>query len=184
MNLLTAINSMLPYVGQRTVSTVTSNHPSVATAKGMLEDKRRELLNKAWWFNQRTVTLYPDVSNRIAKPIDTVAVYPISADLIEARGGFLFNLTQNTDQFTAPLQCTLRDDLAFDDLPATAQEVITWNAAVNMYLAKFEGGAVPTRLDRDSIYAQAALEAEHLRKQNYNSHNLPAVQRITRILRG
>lgn len=185
MNLLQSVNKILPYLGQRTATDIDSPHPTVAKVRGLIDDARLELLNRSWWFSERTVNLLPNIDGLIARPNSVVAVYPIgNVDLLEFRGGYLFNLAQNTQVFSAAVPVVLRDDLVFEDLPSTAQSVVTWQAAVSAYLSIFEGGTVPQKLSNDASRAQAALEAEHLRKQNYNTYRLPAVSRLRALLGG
>ena len=77
MELLEAVNTVMPYHGEHVVTDVdTTKHPTVDLILMGLERNRKALLSEGWWFNDVIkVPLQPDTSGRIPAPSDSLNVY-------------------------------------------------------------------------------------------------------------
>lgn len=61
MRELDAVNTLLPYMQERTVSSLDSNSPTVELIRERIERTRQEMLITGYWFNRDQRDLYPDL---------------------------------------------------------------------------------------------------------------------------
>ena len=186
MNVLTALNTGLPYLQAPEVTSAESAHPMASRLRSALEGKLNEVLDRALWYHTTDVTLPLNAHSNIETPAQCRTLYPLDvSDIIEPRGGLLWNVTQSTAIFSEPLKARVVLDLPFEHLPEAAARVVLWSATFSVYAALFDAqdGAAAT-LRTNLLMAEAALEREQLRKVRYSSMNSTAGQRILSALRG
>lgn len=167
MNLLTAVNGILPKVGEHPVTTLNMNHPTLAIILPEMEAQRKSLLLPGWWFNTFTRTLLPDVSGIIAVPDDTLSFVPAYSDAIQ-RGARLIKLDE-TEVFTEGVKGNAIVDVDFEELPQAAAEYVLYTSLVVVYATDIgverELQVWQTLADR----AEARLTSEHLRNMRHST---------------
>lgn len=129
---LQAINEMLTAVGETAVLVTVEGASDTVNAETVLDAETRKVLSKGWHANtDENVTLTPDVDGFIAVPTDALQVDPVDrrVDLVK-RGGRLWNRTDNTDVFDAPVVVKIIRNLPFEDLPFPLQSRIVAQAVV------------------------------------------------------
>jgi len=185
MNLLTAVNRILPYLSEGSTTSVNDGHPVTASVVAALDTERLNLLQEGYWFNQRTQTLALSLAGEVQVPSTCLSGYcPELRDIIEVRDGKLLNLTTNTTVFPQPVLYQYTEDLGYSQLPLAAQEVVLWKAALTVYVPDFEvdrtAGAMQQYLQR----AEGLLTREHLRHIRMDTRSKRAATQILSALRG
>ena len=187
MKLLEALNSGLPYLRAPEVTTDTARHPMVGVLRSAIQRQLDILLDRALWFNVVETELLLDNAGRIEAPANTRTLYTLGlgAPLVEARGEYLYNLTDVTDIFTEPLSVKLVQEMGFEEVPNAAASLVRWQAALEVYSQRFDAGdSTAQRLSVFAAQAEQLLEREHLRKKKFNSHSTGAAARIVSALKG
>ena len=102
MDLLTAVNLILPKLGEHTVTSTSAKHPTLGIILPNIELKLTKLLEHGWWFNTAdTVTLYPDTLGKIARPVDLLSLETVDGP-VAMRSDYLWNTATGADVFTGP----------------------------------------------------------------------------------
>ena len=187
MNLLTSINNILPFLGEDMVSSIDESYnPTVSNVKARILHAAHGLLCKGWWFNTRTLTFTPDEDGHIQLPQEILTVDNAMHDgrCIDRRAGYLYDFTANTDVFLGPVVLKIREDMDFDDMPDVAQEAAMWAGGVMVYGADQGLDTTAQLLMQNMQAATAALNREHLRKQQYNTQRQGAASRLRRSIGG
>lgn len=171
MELLEAVNTVLPYLGEHIIDSIdTTRHPTVDLIKAAVERARRELIAEGWWFNEAHLRIGVNSDGKMDKPQDTLAIYGLNYN-VAVKDTRLFNLSTNSEYFTEPLNARVVKDVEFNDLPYYAAAAVVYKAAVEVYTADF--GSDNTLQILDSKYAEARrmLVQENLRNRRWNSEN-------------
>ena len=169
MELLEAVNTVLPILGEHIVTRVEgARHPTVDLITGAIERKRKAVLSEGWWFNTATRTLSPDTEGYIATPAGIVAIYGEDCD-VEIDGSRLFDLTNDSRIFSKPILVKLIKDIEFDKLPYSCAIYITYLAAYEVYLQDYglDNTAQALRGEAGTYYQ--TFSQENMRKRRYNS---------------
>ena len=103
---LQAINTMLSFIGEAPVSSITGNiGTDVAVAKNILDETSMSVQSQGWFFNREfEITMSRDTDNKV--PLDSncvqVEASPPNQYLYQytIRNGFLYDLKNKTDVFT------------------------------------------------------------------------------------
>ena len=183
MQILEAVNLILPKLGEHTVTAVDVKHPTLAIILPLLEQKRKEILLKGWWFNEYDTVLYPDAEGKIAAPVTVLAFRSEYVDVV-FRGPALYNLVERSYTFTDPVSGTLTEDVSFELLPESIANFILYSACVQAYATDIGLEKVVQVWDQESRSANAAATAEHLRNKNYSTRRSPRWWRFVHALRG
>ena len=176
MTELEAVNLILPYLGEHTVTRVEgSSHGSVGVITAALERKRKSLLQRKWWFNtfQRTISVNTD--GRIQVPEDTLTVYGKGCD-VGIKGEYFYDLHTGSLEFTSPIRVELIMDFKFNDLPSVASEFIAYDTAIEVTVADM---GMEDQIQVLMDYRNRAtkfLEREHLRNKQFRA---PSFRRRT-----
>lgn len=185
MNLLAAVNKVLPFLGENFVSSVDASYnPTVSAVKVRVLEAADQMLRKGWWFNTRTVTLLPDTDGHIQVPSTFLEFQSTERLLLERRAGRVFDLEAGTDVFSAPVVLSIREYLDFEDLPATAQDACAWSAGVIVYSADSGVDNTVQIMQQRQAVALSLLDREQLRKMNYNTNNFGAARRLRSAIGG
>lgn len=177
---LDVINDMLSSMGESPLNILDAGHPLVPAGQRMLKTASWREQAKSWWFNKELTTLSPDVAGHIFLPYDTIRVDPQDTLLhYTQRGQRLYQpyASASVDKyvFTGPVVCWLVRYLPFDELPATAQLLVSCSAQLDFQKAydadvnKFQEMKLAYR---DALIS---LNAEHTRSQNVNFLNTSSV---------
>lgn len=130
---LEAVNTMLRAVGEAPISDLDEpKNISAINALKTLRRASRSVQAAGWWFNTEWDVTLAVSSGKIPLTDDILFVESWGRDrskLITRRGGFVYNLSDNTDAFTGSLRVRLRRFLSFTDLPEAARDYITIKAA-------------------------------------------------------
>ena len=181
MELLSAVNLVLPALGEHVVTSVNPKHPTVNLIVQNMTQQRRELLGRGWWFNTRTVMMYPNTDGEIHLPEETLSV--LSPNAVQD-GDKLVDPTTLYDKWTTGQKCVLYLDREFNRLPEYAANVVLYRALVAAYLTDIGREALLQDWQAKEQLNYAHLTAEHLRNRNYSTRRSGAYQRIVRNIRG
>ena len=181
MNLLQAVNYILPYLGEAPVTSLDIRHPTVAMVLDNINTSRTRLLAKGWWFNELNTTLFPSSEGDMPAPTAALAIY--SDKNIEERDNRLYNIDEGSYLFTEPLKVKIIEDLLFEQLPTYAALCIQERAAIDTYVKDFGVEKVVEIMMEREREALWALEQENLRKRKYNSLKNGRAMRYVSALR-
>ncbi len=142
MTKLEAINDLLDRVGSLPIGALQTGTSSIGGMAERTFDKTdQEIQRSGWHFNTyRDVTRAPDVSNYIDLPTGVLWFEPVGADAwrkLKVDGVRIYDLDNNTDEFTASLLLNEIRLLTFADLPGHAQQHILAEAAMRFYNRHF-----------------------------------------------
>lgn len=183
MQELDAVNLILPKLGEHPVTRLDNRHPTVATILPEMENTRKRLLLRGWWFNEFERTLYPDNEGFIALGDIYLSVRCVNT-LGIVRGTRLFNAEDYTYVWDAAVDVIVREDLTFENLPETAAQAVLWSSAVTVF-AQDLGVANELTLWREAAAsANSDLLAEHLRHVKHSTRNSRRFRRIDNARRG
>lgn len=184
MKLLTALNTILPYLQVGTVTSTTDRSPAVGSVLAALDSERLSLLNREFWFNSRETTLPLTPEGYIETPAAILGMYPLDTyENIEVRGEYLYNLSTSTQVFAGPLKVRLVDDLEFEQLPESAAEAVLYAAALAAYTPDWGVDGTSQYLAGKQSAAEATLQREHLRKRKFSACRRRTAIRIASALR-
>lgn len=185
MQLLDAANYVLRTLGERPVSTLDMNHPTLAVVIPELDQQRKSLLLKGWWFNRRPVTLLPGPDGKFKVPDKAIAVVMGGNDLYYALDGYMYDPVQET--FNIPvtkLKPIVTFDVEFQALPEVAAQVVQLQAAVSAYCHDIGMENTVQMWQQEATRAHTLLEREHLRNMKYSTRNSTAAMRVITAMRG
>lgn len=169
MKLLTAVNNILPHLGENPVTSVDVRHPTVSLILDAIEEAKLNMLTQGWWFNTRDITLYPSSENEIFAPTNVLTFYCTDGQLIDIRGDKMYDLQNGTYTITKKVVGTIMDDLTFEELPTYAALAVQYNAAHSVYTKDFGIEQTVRYLLEQEKNALMMLMQEELRKKKYNS---------------
>ncbi len=172
MNELEAINDMLSLIAETPLASLdeVDGVADAQIARQILSRVNRAVQQKGWhWNTEEDYSLAPDVSGNIILPSNTLNVDPSdpSADYV-ARAGKLWDRTEHTFTFTAPVRVELRLLYAFEDLPAVARTYIA-TLAGSTFEARMQGDTATHQINQsDVLAAYAALLEDEADNAEYN----------------
>lgn len=184
MKLLSAINEVLPKLGERPVTSTASRSPTLAVVIPQIEASVRNMLTLGWWYNEHSTTLYPDSEGEIALPSNTLKLLLEPTYQGVQRGLRLFNTETQTFKWSGPVKATLTHNLDFEELPESAAQAALYAALIVIYSTDIgleEVVRVWTQMAND---AQARMEAEHLQNKRYSIRNSRRFRNLRSAMRG
>lgn len=185
MQLLTAVNQILSMLGEAQVTTINAQHSTVYKILTAIEAEKRLLLEPGWWFNTGRVTMYPGTDGTMEAPANAIFITDVSNELLlNIQGAMLYNATDNTEFFTAPLSVFCTFNKTFEDLPICAATVVVCRAGVQVYSDDLGVDALVQRYKNDEVNAFMQMQKLHLRAMRYNSKLAGGYQNILRALGG
>ena len=179
---LDVINEMLASLGESPLNTIDEDHPLVPAGRRLLRFASMREQAKSWWFNKELVTLSPDpLSGAIVTPMDSIRVDPCNSSLhYVQRGRRLYQphapASVDKYKFTAAVECWLVRNIAFEDLPPTAQYLISCAAVMDFQKAYDADAQKFQQIQLDYRAALTNLNAEHIRSQNVNLLYRPSIR--------
>lgn len=169
MELLQAVNTVLPHLGEHVITRVEgSKHPTVDLILAAIDRVRIRTLSEGLWFNDREVTLPVNTDGRISTPTNTLAVYGVGCS-VELQGQHLLDLDESTTYFTKPIKVRLIRDVPFEYLPLNVALYCTYEAACEVYTQDFGYEKSYDVLQQLASKAWVKVSQENLRKEKYNS---------------
>lgn len=185
MDLLTAVNNILPWMEENKVTTVDTKHPTVALILDKINLNLEKILDEGYWFNTEHKKFYLTPEGTVLRPVNLISLYPDDPSLnYEARGDLIYDLDNSTFQIPAPFEASIRTSLKFEELPESAARTIMWRAGIDAYVPDFGvAQSVQVMLAREQE-AFALLQREHLRKKKFSTMRSRAGFRYLNALRG
>lgn len=183
MDLLKAVNSILPKLGEHPVTSVDIKHPTLAVILPQLEETRRSLLMDGWWFNQFKTKLYPDSEGGVAVPADCLSFVPSGNVRTVVRASRLFNPSDLSYKFSAPVEGVITLDVSFNELPESAALWVLYTALVIVYATDIGLEEVVQLWRGEEGKAQAMFEREFMRQMKFTTRSSRRFGNLRRALR-
>lgn len=160
---LEAVNEILRNDGEAPVASLDeSGFSEAADAYSKLTHATRQHQSKGWAYNtdyERKFT--PDVSNEIILPSNTLWINPTyasqSLSIIE-RGRKLYDLQNNTYEFSAPVYLDICQMLQFTEMPTAMRDYVTIVAARKYQAQSTGSGAQDAFTQEDEWRARAVMK--------------------------
>lgn len=184
MTLLEAVNLILPKLGERRVTNLDANHPTLAVILPEIDLVQRAVLLKGWWFNEFEYMANPNPQKEITLGTDTLRFTPIDGQEAALRGLRLYNPQTLDFKWDAGVKGVVTNYVVYDELPESAQLHILYAACVNVYVADI---GVTSDVQIWQTLAGAAysdLLAEHLRQRRHSTRRSRRFHRIRAALVG
>jgi hypothetical protein len=103
-------------------------------AKTFLDISRRKILSHGWYANTINVTIMPNTGGYCVVPNNFLFVDGSStSDTIVVRDYKLFDTSTNSFIFESGVECTVFEDMFFDDIPHTLANYIVKEASLATY---------------------------------------------------
>lgn len=137
---LDAINEIIGAMGEAPVDTLEDNeNVDVMNALRMLEAGLKEVQVNGWTFNTiNEFVLIPDEeTKRILWDNTILSIQFKEKRIVRKRGDYLYDVTNNTDQFEEPLTAKVIQYVPFEEMPQIFRQYITIRVArrfVSRYL--------------------------------------------------
>lgn len=177
MELLDAVNRIMPKLNERPVTSVTQKHPTLAILLPIIDNARRQLLMQKWWFNAYNYEAFPDPSKHIYMGLDVISFTPKKPGVV-VRGKRLYNLAERTYEFNESVKGEVVEDLEFDLLPESAAQAVFYCALVEMFTTDIGMSKELALWAQQEEKARTALLSEHLRQKKHSTRKLPAWRRM------
>lgn len=172
--LLETVNYVISQTGGAPVTDINDPLPDVASAKLRIEEARVETLKRGLWFNTARGQEYnTDGSGQVAIGTDVLKVLKSHPLFLIPRDEFLYSPQLRSNNLSAELSPSdtitvdLVLDMAYEDMPYTAQDVIRYSAARQHVILELEDSSKAEELSQDLNIAAAALRSEELEINRY-----------------
>jgi hypothetical protein len=184
VELLKAVNIILPWLEEAEVTSINTRHPTVTIILTKLDTVRLSLLSVGYWFNTEVRKFYPSGEQKVDVPLNLLAFYPEDYMLnYVARDTRFYDLDASTFNILAPFTAKCIMDLPFIDLPQPVADAIVWRACQDVYVPDFGiTNSVQVMAMREAE-AIALVEREHLRRIQMSSMRTRAGHNFMQALR-
>ena len=184
MQLLDAVNLVLPKLGERPVTSLSVKHPTLGVLLPILEQTKRSALMRGWWFNEFEYTAYPSTSGEIDIGITTLSFVPDLSDTAVVRGQRLYNPETLSYVFDGPVKGRVIHNVEFDELPESAAAYVFYSALIEAYTTDL--GVTQELSVWQSIAGRAwsDLLAEHLRQRKHSTRKSRRWRQLITAMRG
>lgn len=182
MDLLKAVNRILPVLGEHPVTSTTTPSRTLAILLPLIDFQIDELTMQGQWFNTFAITLYPDVDGNIAVPDGTLS---FTADTLAAvvRGAKLYNAETLTYVWTTPVPGIIITRVAFEELPESMASLVLYSALVQAYVTDIGMESNVQMWMGQAREAEARVLSEHLRNMKYSTRKSPRWAKRLRAMR-
>lgn len=183
MELLTAVNLILPAMGEHPVTRIDIKHPTLAVILPVIQSNIDKELMRGWWFNEYTHTLYPNSEKEIGLPDDTLAFIPEEGKPGSVRNKRLFNATTLDYLWDTPVTGLLQLRLPFNELPESFATFVFYKALVQIYLVDI--GLESVVSEWKQVYKESEFLAtdEHLRNKRHSTRKSGRYARLRSAMR-
>lgn len=179
MQLLQAVNLILPKLGNHKVTSLEARDPTIGIIVPEIEQVLDETLQPGWWFNSFDVELYPNSEGYIDVPEDTLSfVCSDKRERVVQRGEQFYNGRTLSYKFDKKIHGRLIQRVPFEELPESFATFITYMAAVNAYVTDLGLEQTVNYWTQRAQSAQAAMEQEHLRQMKFNVRDSSRYRRM------
>lgn len=183
MDLLRAVNSILPKLGEHPVTNLSLKHPTLAIILPVVESTLDTVLMRGWWFNQYQYTVYPDSEKFAGVPVNTLEFLPDEEGPV-VRGRRFFNTRTQDYKFDAPFKGVLKERLTFEEVPETIANLVLYTALVEVYLTDIGLEQIVREWENLAEIADQQACSEHLRNKRYGTRKSHRYHRIRNAMRG
>lgn len=183
MQLLFAVNSILPKLGERPVTSLEGKHPTLAIILPVMEMQRRSLLQRGWWFNEFKYTAYPNLDGEIFLGSDFLSFIPKVPLSAAVRGERLYNPATLSYKFDEPIEGKIIQDVEFEFLPDTAARAVLYFSLSEVYVTDLDMTNEVQEWKGLAAEAWNGLLTEHLRQMRYSTQGMRTWNRITSQMR-
>lgn len=138
---LDAINEIIGAMGEAPVDTLEDNeNVDIMNALRMLEAGLKEVQVNGWTFNTiNDFVLIPDEETKRILWDNTILYIQFNEKrIVRKRGDYLYDVTNNTDQFEAPLTAKVIQYVPFEEMPQVFRQYITVRVA-RRFVARYLG---------------------------------------------
>lgn len=184
MQLLTAVNEVLPKLGEHPVTSVAAKSPTLAVVIPQIEATTRNLLTVGWWFNTTETTFYPDSQNFVDTPERLLKFIPEPGVTAVVRGERFYDVVNQTFKFKAPFKGRITALVDFEELPESVAQKVLYDSLVIIYATDIGLENVIRVWQEMANNATAAMEAEHLQNMRYTTRQSRRYQNLRRAMRG
>ena len=179
MDLLKAVNLILPKLGEHPVTTLNRRHSTVALILNELDSQVDNICQSGWWFNEFTTTLPVNTDSEIALPVGTLSFVAHDPFLQPVqRDGKLFNAETLDYKWTKSIEGTVKMAVPFESLPESAAKHAWYSALCSTYVTDIGMGQDLQMWNAAMNAASADMEAEHLVQKKYSTARSRRYQRI------
>lgn len=177
---LDAVNAMLSAIGSDPVnSLVDTTDVDVFNALRLLEKTSRDVQRKGWNFNTGTYTMYPNLYDKKILWDNTIIQHKSTdGNTYIKRGNYLYDMTNQTFEFTDKIELTVTRALDFTDLPDCFKNYITAKAAFGFQARYFGDAAVTNVLQMDLAEAYQDIVEYDLNMQDVNALQFTSVSEV------
>lgn len=182
MDLLTAVNRILPKLGEHPVTSLTVKHPTLAILLPEIQTKLEDESMQGMWFNTFNVKLQPDSEGNVTLPVDTLSFVPKYLNAVQ-RGRQLYNGETQLYFWSEPVEGRLVTKVPFDLLPESAASLVFYSALVSVYVTDIGLEREVQLWQQQADIARARVSNEHLRNKKYTTRRSPRYQRILAAMR-
>jgi hypothetical protein len=184
MNLLEAVNLILPKLGEHRVTQLDQKHPTLAIILPEVDNEIRRMLARGWWFNEFDTILYPSAEGEVVLGSDALTFTPTYTDTAVQRGNKLYNPLTLSFIFPEPVPGRVRQFIEFDDLPESAAQAVYFTALVTCYITDIGMANEVQAWSASASSAYSDLLAEHLRQKRFSTKSTRQWANLRRALRG
>lgn len=179
---LQAVNEILGSMGEAPINTIEEiDNVDAQNALNMLTNVTEQIEMKGWTFNQvDEYTLTPDKFKKVIPWDSTLLVAQTSdGNYIRNQGGLVFDVSNNTSVFEAPLTISATFYVPFEEMPSVFRQWATVRTA-RLFVSRFMGDPdLMQELTREEQECyRAVMEYEMMLEGNSMSTN-PSVQSLT-----
>jgi hypothetical protein len=183
MELLKAVNSILPKLGEHPVTKLDIKHPTLAVILPVMESTLDAVLLRGWWFNEYDYTVHPDPQSEAWVPVDTLEFLPDEEGPV-VRGARFFNTVDGSYKFPVAFKGRLTVRMPFEELPESVAYLVLFSALVEVYLTDIGLESIVAEWRGRSSVAEAQASSEHLRNRRYGTKKSHRYFRIRSAMRG
>jgi hypothetical protein len=171
MQLLTAVNLVLPKLGERAVTSLTVKHPTLAILLPIIDQTQRNTLMPGWWFNEFEYKAYPNEFGEIDIGADALAFIPHEAGAAVVRGQRLYNPATLSYVFTEHVPGTVIQFVQFDELPESASSYVFYSSLVEAYATDLGVSNELSVWQSLAASGYSNMLAEHLKQRKHSTRN-------------
>lgn len=183
MDLLEAVNLILPKLGEHPVTSVTSRSPTMAVVLPIIERNLRETLQPGWWFNTHRLTLHPDPETGEIGVSNDVLSFVADHEICSVRKNKLHDSTNNTYAWHRAVPGVLISLVPFDELPETAASLVFAASAVEACVTDIGMTDEVRMWTAQAAEAEARMKSEHLRNMRFSTTKSRRYKTYRRALR-
>lgn len=168
---LDAINDLLAAIGEPPVNSLDEQHADLKNARRILHSINKTVQSTGWTFNiEEGATLRPEVNSLQIPYLQTYLRMTGAggAGIYTNRGGFVYDRTANTDEFTGPITVDLVRARDFYEMPTCFRDLIVSMAAARFNRNFFGSQEVAADLNSEIAAHRIACNEFEMDYGRYN----------------